>query len=136
MPARVILARELADFLKVMAHPDRVRLIEELRAGSLDVTALAERLAIPPTRASQHLALLKSHRIVAERRDGRHHQYSLVDRTLAAWLLDGARFVQARVAAELADRQALDAAASHWRDHQPTNGSEASSKTPNGESHG
>lgn len=136
MPHRTVLAREIADLLKVMAHPDRVRLIEELRAGSLDVTALSERLGIPPTRASQHLALLKSHRIVAERRDGRHHQYGLVDRTLAAWLLDGARFVQARIAAEMADSQALDAAASHWRDHQPTNGSEAAPQPANGERHG
>ena len=136
MPHRAILARELAELLKVMAHPDRVRLIEELRVGSLDVTALSERLGLPPTRASQHLALLKSHRIVAERRDGRHHQYSLVDRTLAAWLLDGARFVQARVAAEMADRQALDAAASLWRDHQPTNGSESAPQTVKGENHG
>lgn len=136
MPHRAVLARELAELLKVMAHPDRVRLAEELRAGSLDVTALAERLGIPPTRASQHLALLKSHRIVAERRDGRHHQYSLVDRTLAAWLLDGARFVQARVAAEMADRQALDEATSHWRDLQPTNGPEPLPKPATGENHG
>ncbi len=136
MPQRAILARELAELLKVIAHPDRVRLIEELRNGGLDVSALSERLAIPATRASQHLALLKAHRIVAERRDGRHHQYSLVDRALAAWLLDGARFVQARAAAEMADLQALDAAAELWRDHQPTNGSEAPPQQANGETHG
>lgn len=136
MPTRAILARELAELLKVIAHPDRVRMIEELRNGALDVTALSDRLAIPATRASQHLALLKSHRIVAERRDGRHHQYSLVDRTLAGWLLDGARFVQARVAADMADRQAIDAAASLWRDHQSTNGSEDAAQHTNGENHG
>jgi len=136
MPERAILARELSELLKVLAHPDRVRMIEELRNGGLDVTALSERLAIPPTRASQHLALLKAHRLVVERRDGRHHQYGLVDRSLAAWLLDGARFVQARVAAEMVDRQALDAAAELWRDHQSTNGSEAPPQHPNGENHG
>lgn len=136
MPTRAILARELAELLKVIAHPDRVRMIEELRNGALDVTALSDRLAIPATRASQHLALLKSHRIVAERRDGRHHQYSLVDRTLAGWLLDGARFVQARVAADMADRQAIDAAASLWRDHQSANGSEDAAQHTNGENHG
>lgn len=136
MPQRTVLARELAEFLKVIAHPDRVRMIEELRKGGLDVTALSDRLAIPATRASQHLALLKAHRVVAERRDGRHHQYSLSDRALAAWLLDGARFVQARVAAEMADLKALDAAASLWRDHQSTNGSEAAPARNNGETHG
>jgi DNA-binding transcriptional ArsR family regulator len=136
MPQRAILARELADLLKVLAHPDRVRMIEELRMGALDVSALSERIGIPPTRASQHLALLKSHRLVAERRDGRHHQYSLLDRALAAWILDGARFVQARVAADMADLKALDAAASLWRDHQSTNGSETAPHPNNGESHG
>jgi DNA-binding transcriptional ArsR family regulator len=136
MPTRAILAREIAELLKVIGHPDRVRLIEELRNGSLDVTALSERLAIPATRVSQHLALLKAHRIAADRPDGRHHLYSLVDRSLAAWLIDGARFVHARAAAELADRQALDAAANLWRDHQPTNGSEAAPQRTNGENHG
>ena len=136
MPQRAILAREIAEFLKVLAHPDRVRMVEELRNGALDVTALSERLAIPATRASQHLALLKAHRIVAERRDGRHHQYSLNDRTLAAWLLDGARFVQARAAAGMADLKAIDAAASLWRDHQSAHGSEAAPNRNNGDNHG
>jgi DNA-binding transcriptional ArsR family regulator len=136
MPTRAILAREIAELLRVIGHPDRVRLIEELRNGSLDVTALSERLAIPATRVSQHLALLKAHRIAADRPDGRHHLYSLVDRSLAAWLIDGARFVHARAAAEVADRQALDAAANLWRDHQPTNGSEAAPQRTNGENHG
>ncbi len=136
MPQRSVLARELAELLKVIAHPDRVRMIEELRNGGLDVTALSDRLAIPATRASQHLALLKAHRIVAERRDGRHHEYRLADKALAAWLLDGARFVQARVAADMADLKALDVAASLWRDHQPTNGSEAAPQHTNGENNG
>ncbi|HBS34913.1 MAG TPA: transcriptional regulator [Parvularcula sp.] len=136
MPSRAVLAREIAELLKVIGHPDRVRLIEELRGGSLDVTALSERLAIPATRVSQHLALLKAHRIAADRPDGRHHLYSLVDRSLAAWLLDGARFVHARAAAEMTDRQALDAAARLWRDHQPATGSEAAPQPNNGENHG
>jgi DNA-binding transcriptional ArsR family regulator len=136
MPTRAVLARELAEFLKVIAHPDRVRLIEELRHGGLDVTALSERLAIPAARASQHLALLKAHRIVAERRDGRRRQYSLIDRSLAAWLIDGARFVQARASAELTDRQALDVAARLWRDNQPADGSEAAPPHSGGKSHG
>lgn len=136
MPQRALLARELADFLKVIGHPDRVRLIEELRNGGLDVTALSDRLAIPATRVSQHLALLKAHRIVAERREGRHHEYRLIDKALAAWLLDGARFVQARAAADMVDLKALDAAASLWRDHQPTNGSESAPNRTKGENHG
>ncbi|MDZ7629567.1 MAG: metalloregulator ArsR/SmtB family transcription factor [Parvularculaceae bacterium] len=136
MPNRAILAREIAELLKVMAHPDRVRLIEELRNGSLDVTDLSTRLGIPPTRVSQHLALMKAHRVVADRPDGRHHLYSLVDRNLAGWLLDGAKFVHARAAAKMADRQALDAAAILWRDGPSTTASETAAKLSNGEKHG
>jgi len=135
MPARTLLARELAELLKVLAHPDRVRLIEELRLGGFDVTALSERLGIPATRVSQHLALLKAHRLVAERRDGRHHEYSLIDRALAAWLLDGARFVQSRAASDLIDRQAIDAAATLWRDGAPAPEPESRTRN-NGDRHG
>ena len=33
MPSRLIVSRELADLLKLLAHADRLRLIEELRLG-------------------------------------------------------------------------------------------------------
>ncbi len=141
MPARAVLARELAELMKVVAHPDRVRLIEELRHGGLDVTALSDRLAIPAARASQHLALLKAHRLVAERRDGRHHEYSLIDRALAGWLLDGARFVQSRAASEAVDREALETAARLWRDGAPATGAgpantHANTNASRGDHHG
>lgn len=136
MPSRAILARELAELLKVLAHPDRVRLIEELRGGSLDVTALSERLGVSATRMSQHLALMKSHRIVVERRDGRHHQYGLAERALAAWLLDGSRFVHARIAADQADSRAIDLAAQLWRDNSTKDGDAKAPKSATGDHHG
>lgn len=114
MPSRAILARELSALLKVIAHPDRVRIIEELRTGALDVTALSERLGIPATRISQHLALLKAHRLVDERRDGRHHHYSLFERALADWLLDGVRFLEHRAQSDIAAQQVIKAAKKIW----------------------
>ena len=57
MPSRLIVSRELADLLKLLAHADRLRLIEELRLGEKDVTSLAIALQLPATRVSQHLAL-------------------------------------------------------------------------------
>ncbi|MEM6415728.1 MAG: metalloregulator ArsR/SmtB family transcription factor [Pseudomonadota bacterium] len=96
MPSRQVVAKELADILKVIAHPDRIRLIEELRAGELDVNTLASRLNLPGPRVSQHLSLLRAHRLVEERRDGRRHVYHLNQPELAAWLVSGVDFVEGR----------------------------------------
>ncbi|MEM1433157.1 MAG: metalloregulator ArsR/SmtB family transcription factor [Pseudomonadota bacterium] len=96
MPARKLVARELAEMFKVIAHPDRIRLIEELRGDELDVNSLAQNLELPGTRVSQHLALLRAHRIVEERRDGRHHFYQLTQPELAPWIVDALAFVEAR----------------------------------------
>ena len=73
MPQRLIIAKELADIFKMLGHPDRVRIIEELRNGEKDVNTLMETLKLQGSRVSQHLSLLRAHRVVEERRDGRHH---------------------------------------------------------------
>lgn len=115
MPSRAILARELAAMLKSIAHPDRVRIIEELKSGALEVSTLSERLGLPATRISQHLALLKVHRLVEERREGRFHHYSLAERDLAEWLLDGVRFIENRVAGDIASQKVIETAKRIWR---------------------
>ena len=97
MPSRTLIAKELADIFKMLANADRVRLIEELRRGELDVNTLARRLDLPGPRVSQHLSLLRAHRFVEERRDGRHHFYHLTQPEIADWIIDGLDFVEARV---------------------------------------
>lgn len=121
MPSRNLLARELSVMLKAIAHPDRIRIIEELKAGALDVSALSARLGVTSTRISQHLALLKAHRLVEERRDGRHHHYSLAERDMAEWILDGAPFIERRIASDIAAQQMIAAAKRLWRDDDPNN---------------
>lgn len=102
MPHRVPVARELAEVFKLIAHLDRIRLIEELRTGECDVTTLAEKLNLPPTRLSQHLSLLRTARMVEERRNGRQHLYRLAQPQIAGWITDGLAFVEARAPAALA----------------------------------
>lgn len=102
MPHRAPVARELAEVFKLIAHPDRIRLIEELRTGECDVNTLAQRLNLPPTRLSQHLSLLRAARMVAERRNGRQHLYSLAQPQIARWITDGLAFVEARAPASMA----------------------------------
>ncbi len=97
MPNRLVVAKELADIFKVIAHPDRIRLIEELRTGEQDVNSLANALQLPGPRVSQHLALMRANRIVEERRDGRHHFYHLIQPQIAGWIVEGVDFVEGRM---------------------------------------
>lgn len=94
MPTRKVVARELSEVFKVISHPDRIRMIEELREGEQDVNTLAETLELTGPRVSQHLASLRSHRLVEERREGRHHYYRLTQPEIAGWIIDGLAFIE------------------------------------------
>lgn len=93
MPYRFLAATKLAEFLSAIAHPRRVQIVEELRSGETDVGSLQVKLGISHSNVSQHLAVLRTHRVVAERREGRHVFYRLCSSELAEWLVDGMRFV-------------------------------------------
>jgi DNA-binding transcriptional ArsR family regulator len=96
LPGRIIVSRELAELLKLLAHADRLRLIEELRLGERDVGGIAAALDLPATRISQHLAQLRSARIVEDRREGRNHYYRLTHPGIAAWIVEALEFVEVR----------------------------------------
>lgn len=117
MPSRLIVSRELADLMKLLAHADRLRLIEELRHGEMDVTGLAAALDLPATRVSQHLALLRAQRLVEERRDGRSHFYRLAHPHLADWILEALPFVDIRT--RLEDAHHIDTARALWSAGEP-----------------
>lgn len=106
------MSRELADLLKVLAHPDRVRLVEELGRGEKDVTAIAHALDLPATRVSQHLAALRAHRLVRDRRAGRQHFYRLTQPSMARWILDALQFLE--VGSPIEDTSQLEAARKLW----------------------
>ena len=80
MPKRQLVAKELAEVLRVIAHPDRIRIIEELRAGECDVNSLVDTLELPGPRVSQHLGLMRLHHIVEERHLQPHRALVRVDR--------------------------------------------------------
>lgn len=117
MPSRLIVSRELADLFKLIAHADRLRLIEELRIGESDVTGLAVALNLPATRVSQHLALMRAHRLVEERRDGRNHFYRLTHPHIAAWIVDALQFVDIRNRLNEADH--IDSVRALWSAPDP-----------------
>lgn len=114
MSSRVVVARELAEIFKILSHPDRIRLVEELSSGERDVNTLHERLSLPAARVSQHLALMRAHRIVEERRDGRHVYYHLVQPEFAHWIVDGLEFLERLHAGDPKAQEILADARTLW----------------------
>lgn len=70
---------EAAEFLGLLASPHRLRLLCHLVEGELSVGDLAERTDLRQATASQHLALLRAHKIVSTRREGTTVYYAIKD---------------------------------------------------------
>ena len=70
----------------VLAHPHRLRIVEELGSDERDVASLQSALGISHSGVSQHLSQLRALELVIERREGRHVFYRLMHPELAAWI--------------------------------------------------
>jgi DNA-binding transcriptional ArsR family regulator len=114
MPHRVLVTKELADLLGVLAHPHRIRIIEELREEEHDVNSLQQALGISHSGVSQHLMLLRANRLVSERREGRHVFYQLRQPEIAAWLLEATRFLERESHESDALRRAINKTRKEW----------------------
>ena len=119
MPYRFLAASKLSEFLSAIAHPRRVQIIEELRSGERDVGSLKKTVEISHSNVSQHLAVLRAHRVVAERREGRHVFYRLCSSELAEWLVEGLRFVPEATEENEAVKSALQNAKLAWTSSTP-----------------
>ena len=65
------------ELLKVIAHPVRIRILEDLAQGVKCVSDFEESLDISQPNVSQHLKLLRSHHLVDYFVDGRFKCYFL-----------------------------------------------------------
>ncbi len=99
MHNRLLIEKELAGVFNTLSHPDRIRIIENLRIRELSVNSLSETMSLPPTRVSQHLAQMRMQGLVEGRRKGRCMIYSLTQQDLAHWITDGLQFVESRATA-------------------------------------
>ena len=68
-----------AEFLKALAHPLRVRIIDALRQGELGVNELCARLGVEQSTLSQQLAVLRTRDIVSGRKSANMVFYSVKD---------------------------------------------------------
>jgi DNA-binding transcriptional ArsR family regulator len=75
-------AEDLAETLKALASPGRLRVLVELLGGDRTVEQLAAAADLSPSATSHHLRLLRSLRLVRARRDGRNVVYAVYDHHL------------------------------------------------------
>ncbi|MBE6012199.1 ArsR/SmtB family transcription factor [Anaeropeptidivorans aminofermentans] len=66
-----------AEMLKALAHPLRLRILEELCVNNTNVTALYTKLNVPQSSVSRHLAVLRHAGIVSGERNGLEVDYCL-----------------------------------------------------------
>ncbi len=72
-----------ASIFRALGDPNRLRLLVLLMGGERCVTELADVLQDGLSAVSQRLRLLRSERLVAYRRDGKHIYYALADQHVA-----------------------------------------------------
>ncbi len=114
MPHREIVAKELAGLLGVLSHPQRIRIVEELRGGERDVTSIQAVLKISHSGVSQHLMQLRAYRLVAERREGRQVYYRLRQPNIARWLTEAMHFIEPESVETDQLRKAIKKTRSEW----------------------
>ena len=83
-PPRAIdpeLAERTAEFLRLVAEPNRIGLLAALNRGEAGVQELADAIGASHQRTSKHLGVLRAAGMVARRREGAEMRYSLADWT-------------------------------------------------------
>lgn len=111
---RKVAAEELANFLSVISHAERIRIIEELSQGEMDVSGIQDKLEISQSTTSRHLALLKAHHVVSERKEGRRVFYQLAVPPIAAWLVAGLDIIQEKSVQDVPLAKAFASAKRLW----------------------
>jgi len=70
---------QIAERLKALAHPVRIKILEELGTGRKCVSELSEKIGVSQTNLSQHLGLLKDRGWVKRKKETVYVYYSLSD---------------------------------------------------------
>lgn len=71
-----------AQIFQALAHPTRIAIVEALREGEASAGALMVNLSVEQANLSQHLAVLRTKRVVVSRKAGNQVYYALRDPVL------------------------------------------------------
>ncbi|MBI9095468.1 MAG: winged helix-turn-helix transcriptional regulator [Sphaerochaeta sp.] len=77
-----------AEFLKAIAHPTRLAILEVLKDGPLCVQHVGELLGRAQPNISQHLSVLRQAHLITYTEQGKQRCYSLEDPVLIGQLLE------------------------------------------------
>lgn len=72
----------LADYFKVFSEPNRLSVLDALRGGALNVTAVVERTGLSQALVSKHLKLLTIAGVVRRRPEGSLVFYEVIDKNV------------------------------------------------------
>lgn len=78
MPRSHDIFRRQARVLKALANESRLRIVDRLSHGECSVGELTELIGSDRSTVSKHLAVLRAHNIVVDRRDGNVVYYTLL----------------------------------------------------------
>lgn len=76
----------ISTLLKVLAHPERLRILDVLRRDAECVCHLEALLDKPQPYVSQQLRLLRELNVIQDEKEGNNVFYRLVDAEVAEWL--------------------------------------------------
>ena len=76
----------LSDRFKLLAHPERLRILDALRRDAECVCHLEALLGKPQPYVSQQLRILREANLIVDEKDGLNVYYRLVDEDMIAWL--------------------------------------------------
>ncbi len=79
---------ETANKIKLLAHPERLRILDAVRRESECVCHLMALLDKPQPYVSQQLGLLRKAGIIEDEKDGLNVYYRLADEEIVIWLND------------------------------------------------
>ena len=77
---------DLSERIKLLAHPERLRILDALRRDSECVCHLEALLGKPQPYVSQQLRVLRDAGVITDEKQGQNVFYRLTDKQLAAWL--------------------------------------------------
>src|SRR5829696_7334131 len=83
-PIPMELAELIATRLRVIGDPNRIRILDQLRAGELSVNQLTERLGTSQQNVSKHLGVLLQAGIVSKRKEATSAFYAVADQGVYA----------------------------------------------------
>ncbi len=70
---------QITEMLKVLCHPVRLKIIDELKGSAKTVSELGRSVKLPQSLVSQHLSILRHSGIIKGVREGRKVRYSILN---------------------------------------------------------